>query len=168
MVRGWGRALAALALVVLAVGCTTDEDGSRDVTATPSPTGTPTQTAIATLAPTRGAVFYDFDPVSVRDQAADSLNRISVYFVDDRPGAHYYDLAQQCAQREVGVGGRDRAWCYAFSSGADYDHANVDAAAGGMTLVCYRAYADLTAGATSYEGTEDNDEIHDAIGCPGP
>ena len=73
--------------------------------------------------------------------------------------------ACQCMHAELDRGLLS-AFCYAFSSMADFEHANVDAELGGMEHLCWRGrFSIAIAGNT--DGAEDNN-AYDVSGCPGP
>ena len=127
----------------------------------PSRTASPTPTAEA-------ETFAEFDESTavVRIVTKEHLGgQAQVYFVDERPGVDFYDLAIQCMHAELDRGLLS-AFCYAFSSMADFEHANVDAELGGMEHLCWRArFSIAIAGNT--DGAEDNN-AYDVSGCPGP
>ena len=144
------------------IGCGSHDHNDRSVSRR-GPLAAPAATSEATPAET----FAEFDESSVVVRIVTKGNlggQAQAYFVDERAGVDLYDLSIQCMHAELDRGLLS-AFCYAFSSMADFEHANIDAEVGGMEHLCWRArFSIAISGNTDGAGSN---LAYDVSGCPG-
>ena len=176
--RDWWSGLRwrwRIVIIVVAIGVlgsvVDSREGDVETTLPAAPTGRATgQPTIPVAPPTAteaGESVSSFDASTVRVRITRKQafgDQVEVYFVDDRAGVDHLALAKECVDQGARAG-FESAFCFAFASNADFEHAHVDEVNGGMVRLCWSSRWGLPFSG-SPDGTSEN-EFHELNGCPG-